>query len=165
MAAINTRIVLRSNALLGYSYGKGFQYEEAVLTGPKVSGWLAAQGLSVALGGLAVAMTFSPTRWLLGKTLIPKSGEGPDQTSQEQGFYDLRFWGTTESGESLGVKVVGDQDPGYGSTAKMLGQAGLCLAQDFAEAGKPGGFWTPASMFGSVLIERLEKNAGMTFEH
>ena len=31
MAAINTRIVLRSNALLEYSYGKSFQYEEAVL--------------------------------------------------------------------------------------------------------------------------------------
>lgn len=164
MAAINTRIVLRSNELLGYPYGKGFQYEEAVLTGPKAGGWFAAQGLSVALGGLAVAMALPPTRWLLGNTMIPKPGEGPSPESQEQGFYDLRFWGVTGSGESIEVKVVGDRDPGYGSTAKILGQAGLCLAEDFAEGDKPGGFWTPTSMFGDVLIERLVKNAGLKFE-
>ena len=164
MAAINTRVVLRSNALQGYPYGKGFQYEEAVLTGPKLGGWLSAQGLSLALGGLTVAMALPPTRWLLGNTLIPKPGEGPSQEAQEQGFYDLRFWGVTGSGKSIEVKVLGDRDPGYGSTAKILGQAGLCLAEDFAEADKPGGFWTPASIFGDVLIERLVKSAGLTFE-
>ncbi len=164
MAAINTRIVLRSNALTGYSYGKNFQYEEAVLTGPNTAGWLTAKGLSAALSGLAVAMTFPATRWLLENTIIPKQGKGPSQVSQKEGFYDLRFWGVTGNGETIEVKVVGDQDPGYGSTAKILGQTGLCIAENFAEANKPGGFWTPASMFGNVLIERLEESAGLTFE-
>lgn len=164
MAAINTRIVLRSNALLDYAYGQQFQYDEAVLTGPHATGWLAAQGLNAGLGAIAAAMAFSPTRWLLEHTVIPKSGEGPSQTAQEQGFYDLRFWGTTASGQTLQVKVTGDRDPGYGSTAKMLGQAGLCLAEDFPPSVKAGGFWTPASMFGEVLIERLVKAAGLTFE-
>ena len=164
MAAINTRIVLRSNALLGYSYGKSFQYEEAVLTGSNLKGWLAAKGLSAALTGLTVAVAFSPTRWLLKNAVIPKQGEGPSQDSQEQGFYDLRFWGMTTSGKTIEVKVLGDRDPGYGSTAKILGQAGLCMAQDFSQSDKPGGFWTPASMFGNSLIERLMKNAGLTFE-
>ena len=120
--------------------------------------------MSVALGGLAAAMAFSPTRWLLGNTMIPKSGEGPSQAAQEQGFYDLRFWGVTASGETMEVNVVGDRDPGYGSTAKMLGQAGLCLAEDFAAADQPGGFWTPASIFGNILIDRLEQSAGLKFE-
>lgn len=164
MAAINTRIVLRSNALLEYSYGKSFQYEEAVLTGSNVKGWLAAKGLSTALTSLTVAAAFSPTRWLLENAVIPKQGEGPSQASQEQGFYDLRFWGMAASGETIEVKVFGDRDPGYGSTAKILGQAGLCMAQDFAKSDKPGGFWTPASMFGNSLIERLVKAAGLTFE-
>ena len=88
MAAINTRIVLRSNALLNYPYGKNFQYEEAMLNGPNASGWLAAQGLSVALSSLAIAVAFSPTRWLLNHTLIPNPGEGPSQASQDQGLYD-----------------------------------------------------------------------------
>ena len=164
MAAINTRIVLRSNALLGYPYGKQFQYDEAILTGPNATGWLAAQGLSVGLGGVAAAMAFSPTRWLLENTLIPKPGEGPSQAAQEQGFYDLRFWGSTANGKTMQVKVTGDRDPGYGSTAKILGQAGLCLAVDFPPSARAGGFWTPASMFGEILIERLIKDAGLTFE-
>ena len=95
--------------------------------------------------------------------LIPKPGEGPSQAAQEQGFYDLRFWGTTAEGQTIQVKVTGDRDPGYGSTAKILGQAGLCLAEDFPPS-VAGGFWTPASMFGDVLIERLVKDAGLTFE-
>ena len=164
MAAVNTRIVLRSNALLDYAYGKQFQYDEAVLTRPNASGWLVAQGLGVGLVGMAVAMAFSPTRWLLENTIIPKSGEGPSQADQEQGFYDLRFWGTTADGQTIQVKVTGDRDPGYGSTAKILGQTGLCLAEDFPSSAKVGGFWTPASMFGDVLIERLVKDAGLTFE-
>ncbi|MBE9068013.1 saccharopine dehydrogenase NADP-binding domain-containing protein [Leptolyngbya cf. ectocarpi LEGE 11479] len=164
MAAINTRIVLRSNALLDYGYGQQFQYDEAILTGPNATGWLVAQGLSVGLGGVAAAMAFSPTRWLLENTLIPKSGEGPSQVAQKQGFYDLRFWGATSTGQTIQVKVTGDRDPGYGSTAKILGQAGLCLAEDFPPSAKAGGFWTPASMFGEVLIERLVKAAGLTFE-
>ena len=62
------------------------------------------------------------------------------------------------------MKVTGDRDPGYGSTAKMLGQAAACLAQDFADSGRNGGFWTPATMFGDKLIERLVAHAGLTFE-
>ncbi|MEA5464583.1 saccharopine dehydrogenase family protein [Leptothoe sp. PORK10 BA2] len=164
MAAINTRIVLRSNALLDYAYGQQFQYDEAVLTGPKATGWLAAQGLALGLGAIATSMAFPPTRWLLEHTLIPKPGAGPSQATQEQGFYDLRFWGMTPEGQTIQVKVTGDLDPGYGSTAKMLGQAGLCLAEDFPPSAKAGGFWTPATMFGDVLIERLVNVAGLTFE-
>ncbi len=164
MAGINTRIVLRSNALLDYPYGKQFQYDEAVLTGPNATGWLAAQGSNISLGGIAAAIAFPPTRWLLENTLLPKPGEGPSQAAQEQGFYDLRFWGTTAEGQTIRVKVTGDRDPGYGSTAKILGQAGLCLAEDFPLSVKAGGFWTPATMFGEVLIDRLRKAAGLTFE-
>ena len=164
MAAINTRIVLRSNALLEYAYGKDFQYEEAVLTGSNLTGWLAAKGLSAALSGLAISVAFAPTRWILKNTIVPKQGEGPSQASQEQGFYDLRFLGTTSSGKTIEIAVKGDRDPGYGSTSKILGQAGLCMAKDFAKADKPGGFWTPASMFGDTLIERLVAAAGITFK-
>jgi short subunit dehydrogenase-like uncharacterized protein len=28
----------------------------------------------------------------------------------------------------------------------------------------PGGFWTPATIFGDVLIDRLTEFAGLTFE-
>ena len=72
-------------------------------------------------------------------------------------------FGQTVSGKRIVTKVVGDRDPGYGSTAKMLGQAALCLASIDKEA-KVGGFWTPASIYQDGLIERLQKYSGLTFE-
>ena len=62
------------------------------------------------------------------------------------------------------VKVTGDRDPGYGCTAKMLAQAGLCLAFDLPKKDKAGGFWTPATAMGEKLIPRLIGDAGMKFE-
>ena len=67
-------------------------------------------------------------------------------------------------GKVMQVKVTGDQDPGYGSTAKMLGEAVVCLASEDKLNNKPGGFWTPSTMFGDLLIERLQQRAGLTFE-
>ena len=58
--------------------------------------------------------------------------------------------------------VVGEQDPGYGETAKMLGESACCLALEGAELETEGGILTPASSMGARLIERL-RDAGMTF--
>ncbi|MDA0865536.1 MAG: saccharopine dehydrogenase, partial [Cyanobacteria bacterium] len=164
MAEINTRIVLRSNALLADAYGVDFQYDEAILTGGGVTGWLVAQALNLGLTSFAMAAAFAPTRWLLENTVVPAPGEGPSPESQAQGFYDLRFWGETAEGQTIEVKVTGDRDPGYGSTAKILGQAGLCLAQDCPKSSQAGGFWTPAAMFGEGLVDRLVTDAGLSFE-
>jgi short subunit dehydrogenase-like uncharacterized protein len=160
MAEINTRVVLRSNALL--AYGPDFQYDEGMLTGSGIPGWMAAQAIQVGLAGLGLASAFAPTRGILEK-MVPAPGEGPSVEAQTQGFYDLRFWGETASGKTLGVRVTGDRDPGYGSTAKILGQAGICLAQDCPKSAQAGGFWTPAAMFGARLIERLVEHAGLAF--
>lgn len=79
-------------------------------------------------------------------------------------MFDLRFHGTTAGGQRLTTRVTGDRDPGYGSTAKMLGEAGVCLAQDIGRSDVPGGFWTPATALGDALVARLERHAGLTFE-
>ncbi len=163
MAGINTRIVHRSNALSQNAYGKQFQYDEATITGSGLKGRLAAQGVAVATAGFMAAIALPPTRWAIER-LVPQPGEGPSPAAQEKGFYDLRFFGRTDSGQTLRAKVTGDRDPGYGSTAKMLGQAGACLVQDIAKSDCPGGFWTPASIFGARLIPRLQAKSGLTFE-
>ncbi len=162
MAAINVRVVHRSNALLHKQYGENFLYDEAMITGPKAKGGMGAAALTAGLGGFMLAALLPPTRWLMEKTILPKPGEGPSPQAQLEGYYDLRFIGTTPDGQTISCKVTGDRDPGYGSTAKMLGQAALCLAQDMNE--KPGGFWTPASLFGEKIIARLEARAGLTFD-
>jgi short subunit dehydrogenase-like uncharacterized protein len=167
MAAINTRVVLRSQALLGAAYGGEFTYDEAVSTGRGLRGHVAASTMTAALGGFMLAGAFAPTRWMLRRFVLPAPGEGPDPQSRRTGFFDLRFFGITAGGRQLRLKVTGDRDPGYGSTAKMLGQAAACLAQDFADSrGRhgAGGFPTPASLFGHRLVTRLRAHAGLTFE-
>jgi short subunit dehydrogenase-like uncharacterized protein len=164
MAVINTRIVHRSNTLVEGGYSQHFDYNEAMLTGKGLMGSGIAAGVGVGLGGFAMAAVIPPTRWVMEKFILPKPGEGPSIDAQEKGFYDLRFYGKTDDGQEIRCKVTGDQDPGYGSTAKMLGQAAACLAQDISKDDVQGGFWTPASVFGTQLITRLEKHAGLTFE-
>src|SRR5690554_7124006 len=93
--------------------------------------------------------------------LVPKPGEGPSPESQEKGFYDIRFVGRTEDGKTLITKVTGDRDPGYGSTGKMLGESGMCLAFDVKDE-VPGGFWTPASALNGKLLERRGRSPETT---
>ena len=161
MGAINTRIVHRSNALQNTRYGKEFTYDEAMMVGRGMQGRLTAYGITSALAGFFTASAFKPSRWVVEK-FIPKPGEGPGPEAQEKGYYDLRFVGKTEDGKTIKTKVVGDRDPGYGSTSKMLGEAGMCLAFDVAD--KPGGIWTPASLMEGNLFDRLTSKAGLTFE-
>lgn len=60
------------------------------------------------------------------------------------------------------------RDPGYWGTARLLLEAGLCLALDQAacdEAGcVRGGVLTPASALGMVLVDRLRRVPGIRFD-
>jgi short subunit dehydrogenase-like uncharacterized protein len=60
------------------------------------------------------------------------------------------------------IYIAEDQhgDPGYQSTAKMLGESALCLARDPLTS--PGGILTPAFAMGDALVARL-RAAGLTF--
>jgi short subunit dehydrogenase-like uncharacterized protein len=163
MAGINTRVVHRSNALSSNSYGAEFRYEEAVVTGEGAKGKRTARAATWGMNALMVGLAVAPLRWLLETVVLPKPGEGPSEKAQLAGSFDLVFLGSTAKGDTMGCRVTGDRDPGYGSTAKMLSQAAACLAKD-VPAEVAGGFWTPATIMGDVLIERLKAHAGLSFE-
>lgn len=150
MAAINTKVVRRSNALAGLPYGSDFRYEESQLC---KSRWSALTS-SIAIGAVMGGALFRPTRALL-KQFLPDPGEGPNAEARENGFFEFWVHGVsgTDKQNHLRVKVTGKRDPGYGATSRMLAQAGLCLAQDDLSVG--GGIWTPASALGDALIKRL----------
>jgi len=137
MAAINTKNVHRSNALMGHPWGEGFKYDE----------------MSIVIPG-------APTEFS-GMENAPKPGEGPTPEEREAGFFDIVFIGIADDGGKVKVSVKGDRDPGYGSTSKMLAESAVCLVKDCAEV--PGGVWVPGAAMGSKLIDRLQKNAGLTF--
>jgi short subunit dehydrogenase-like uncharacterized protein len=163
MSSVNTRIVHRTNALSHHAYGREFRYEEAVMTGQGLRGRLNAAAISAGMGALMVAGSMGPTRRLLER-FVPAPGEGPSPEVQRKGGYDLRFLGRTQDGRTLRTRVTGDRDPGYGSTAKILGQAAACLALDVPKDKVAGGFWTTASIFGDKLIDRLRAHAGVQFD-
>lgn len=169
MAAINTRVVHRSHALLGHPWGEGFLYDEAMMMGTGPLGAAKAAGLAGGLGAAVGVAALAPARRLLNRFVLPEPGEGPSPEAQEKGHFDIRFFGTTAGGRTITTRVTGDRDPGYGSTAKMLGECAvtlLHLPRDGEAAGVPGvagGFWTPATALGGPLIEALETHAGLTF--
>ena len=164
MEAINSRVVLHSNALLDMTYGRDFSYSEGMLTGKGLKGRIGAILSTVGFGLAGVCLYFSPTRALLEKFVLPAPGEGPSPEAQLNGYFDVRVHGRDDQGNQLTVKVTGDRDPGYGSTAKMLGQAGLCLAFDISKEDRAGGFLTPSVAMGNALLTRLEAHSGLTFE-
>ena len=164
MAAINTRVVHRSHALQDHAWGEGFVYDEAMMTGRGFSGRRRAWTWSLALGGFAVGASFGPTRKLMAARVLPSPGEGPTAEQREKGFFRLLFDGATDDGQRLQARVTGDRDPGYGSTAKMLGEAALTLATDLPDDALPGGFWTPSTALAGPLLPRLTEHAGLSFE-
>lgn len=167
MAAVNEKVVRRTNALLGDRYGVDFSYRESSYTGDGLSGALRATSLAAGLGVFTAGMAAGPTRKLLEKFVLPDPGEGPDRDTIEKGRFTMRLFGDRPAGEDRDFDIVcevsANRDPGYGATAMMLAESALCLAVDDSPDGLDGGVLTPASAFGSTLIDRL-RDAGMTFD-
>lgn len=165
MAGISTKVVHRSHALLGRPWGRDFLYDEAMTMGEGPLGAIKAGAMIGGLGGFMALAAIGPARSLL-RRFLPDPGEGPSPEAQQAGLFDLRFHGTTADGRSIVTRVTGDRDPGYGSTAKMLGESATTLLaiNRGAKTGTPGGFWTPATAMGDRLIAGLQANAGLTFE-
>lgn len=164
MAAINTRIVHRSNGLLNAKYGENFKYDEAMLVGSGLKARVTANAIVAGLAAFLVGAAIKPSRWLLERFVLPKPGEGPTPEEQVKGYFDLRFKGSTERGDELYTKVTGQGDPGYGCTSKMLGQAAACLSLDISKEDQPGGFWTPSTIMGDKLLKRLSEKSDLSFE-
>lgn len=158
MAAINSKVVRRSNALASLVYGADFSYDESLLVDNRRSGLLMAGGMSIGMTALAIP----PLRRLISKRL-PQPGEGPSVSERENGFFEffVHAHHPTDSEKDVRICVQGKRDPGYGATARMLAQAGLSLAFDDLDV--EGGIWTPASALGNHLVNRLA-DVDITFE-
>lgn len=163
MAAVNEKIVRRTNALLNYAYGREFRYGEAVVTGRGATGWVKAMLLTAGLGAVLIGTRYEPSRRFLRRFVLPPAGTGPTPEQQASGFFNIILigHGQKDSPRMLRGRIIGERDPGYGSTSRMVGEAAVCLACDSVD--RPGGFWTPAAAMGERLLARLEANAGLSF--
>ncbi|MFE3228325.1 saccharopine dehydrogenase family protein [Nocardia sp. NPDC059228] len=164
MGAHNTKIVRRSNGLLGWPYGKNFRYREVMSAGSSATAPLVAAGIA---GGIVATMAAGAvlSRVAVGRRLIdrivPKPGTGPSEQARRSGWFTMRTFAHTTSGAKYECTFAGKGDPGYQATSVMLGQSGLCLA--FDSLPELAGILTPASAMGDALTERL-RAAGITIE-
>ena len=161
MAAVNTRVVRRSNALQGHAYGRRFKYREVQSYGSGVAGRAKALGTTGGLGAAVAGLSFGPSRSVLQRVL-PSPGEGPSEEARRKGFFEIEVHGRTTSGARYVAKVAAKGDPGYAATAVMLGEAALALAVDEAKLPDRAGVLTPATAMGEALVDRL-RAAGQTF--
>lgn len=161
MAEFNTRIVRRSNALLGWAYGRGFRYREVTDLGRSPQAPLLGAGMSAGLMAALGGMAFAPTRAVIDRVL-PKPGEGPSEEAMAKGRFVMDILARTSTGAVFRTRVAADKDPGYSGTAVMIGQAALALALDEDRLPEMAGVLTPATALDGVLVERLVEQ-GFTF--
>jgi short subunit dehydrogenase-like uncharacterized protein len=160
MAAINTRVVRRSNALQDWAYGRRFRYREVTGFGASPTAPLLAATVSGALKAAETGLAFAPSRAVLSR-LLPAPGQGPGERTRRTGYFRIQIHTRTSTGVRYLATVEAQGDPGYAATSVMLGETALCLALDRDHLPDRAGVLTPATAMGGALAARL-RSAGHT---
>ena len=159
MGSINTRIVRRTQALLGtrFDYQEYSKYRSSrTARGALIGGKVFESILASAFG-----------RRIL-KRLLPKPGEGPSEKVMNEGFFECEFIATNGNDGRVRGVLKGQGDAGNRITVKCLCESAFLLADlsHRKEGVKPfagGGVLTPVTGLGEDLVARLAK-AGITFD-
>jgi saccharopine dehydrogenase (NAD+, L-glutamate forming) len=152
LLTIDPQIVGRSAAALP-RYGPDFTYRHYASV--KHLATIAAAGAGITM--LVALAQIPPARqWLLSRR---KPGDGPSPQRRARSWFRVRFVGV--GGGRRVITEVSGGDPGYGETAKMLGESALCLAYD--DLPVTAGQVTTAAAMGDALIDRL-RVAGLVFQ-
>jgi short subunit dehydrogenase-like uncharacterized protein len=91
----------------------------------------------------------------LGK-ILPNSGYGPAADRLEAWRWTMSVTARTTGGHEVRVEVDADGHPGYLATARMLGEAGLLLAEAGLTPDRAGCV-TPATALGTASLDRFER--------
>jgi short subunit dehydrogenase-like uncharacterized protein len=159
MGAVNTRVVRRTQALLGTR----FDYQEY----SKFGNSRTARTVMFA-GKVFESIAASAIGRRILKGLLPKPGEGPSEKAMNAGFFECELIAVAASGSRVRGIFKGQGDAGNRITVKCLCESAFVLADSSirnAEV-KPfagGGVLTPVAGVGEDLVARLA-NAGITFE-
>lgn len=158
MGPINRRVVMRSDALLGY--GSALVYREYMSIGD-ASPFMADVAATLQRGlGLALSTRLGRA---LGQRFGPTPGAGPSDQTIERGHVRLDLHATSVQGQRLSLSLEAPGDPGNAVTSRCLVECGLMLAESgtLLGLGQPnqGGVLTPASAFGLPLLTRLQQQA------
>ncbi|WP_290815307.1 saccharopine dehydrogenase NADP-binding domain-containing protein [Halovivax sp.] len=166
MAVVNERVIRRSNALLDYPWGREFECREVVPVGSGPIGMVGASAVSAGLWLATGVLAVGPMREALRRFAFPDPGEGPTSAEIENGYFTIRVLGrgtVTDGPFVVASRISADCDPGYGATAKMLGEAAMCLVNEEIDSPLEGGILTPAAALGDPPADGLRR-AGLVVE-
>jgi short subunit dehydrogenase-like uncharacterized protein len=176
-AFLNPAVVHRTAALLRAEgdpvFAPSYRYREGTAVDPMLPGPLrpvvgplvaAGLGSTQAALGLVGALP-AGARQRVADVLArvgPKPGEGPRPETLDRWGYRIDLRATTTGGRHADAVVEAEGHPGYKSTATMLGEAALLLADPAARVPDRRGFLTPATALGLDELGRFAE-AGVTF--
>ncbi len=171
IAFINPAVIHRSVALLASERGGGepLRYREGIaipggsLTLPlRYAAAGALAGMQAGFRSLTGAGPAVRQRSAaLMRKVLPSSGFGPSGDKLDQWSWHLTADARTAGGHYVRVDLDADGHPGYLTTAKLLGEVGLMLAED-GTTPERAGCLTPATAIGTQGLSRLER-AGARF--
>jgi short subunit dehydrogenase-like uncharacterized protein len=95
------------------------------------------------------------------RRLGPASGYGPAADRLEGWRWTMSLHARTTGGRRVDVSLDADGHPGYLATARLLGEAGMLLAEDGATPARAGCL-TPAAAIGTERIAAFDR-AGLRF--
>jgi short subunit dehydrogenase-like uncharacterized protein len=169
-AFINPAVIHRTAALAAAEEGRQFnpfRYREGIaipggaaslpLRYAAAGAMTGSQALTKALSKASPALR-ARTASLLRQRL-PGSGFGPQGERMEEFSWRMAVDARTVGGHYVRVDLDADGHPGYLTTARMLGEAGMLLAEDGATPARSG-FLTPAAALGTKQVDRF-RHAGM----
>jgi len=169
---INPGVIHRSALLRAQARAETFEpfrYREGIAIGGRPvtlpARWLAGAAMGATMAGMRMLARSGPSvrRPLAGAMakLGPSSGFGPTGARLERWRWRMTATALTRSGRELHAILDADGHPGYLTTARLLGEAGILLAEDGATP-DVGGALTPAAALGTQCLERFAR-AGMRF--
>lgn len=171
---LNPPVVHRSASLVRRDgdpvFAPSFQYREgtvvaSMLPGPQLPGSdavvsaLATTGLYLSRGlGLLPAAAREGMADALAR-LGPSPGDGPRPEDLDAWTYRIDVRAVTASGATADARVDAEGHPGYKSTATLIGEAALAVAE--LDAPRPG-YGTPSTVLGVDDLDRFAA-AGASF--
>jgi len=173
LAFINPAVVHRTTALLAAERGdtpEPLRYREGIaVPGTSAATLPLRYAAAGALGGMQAGFraltrarpSVRDRSASLMRKILPSSGFGPSGAKLEEWSWHLTADARTPGGRYVRVDLDADGHPGYLTTAKLLGEVGLLLAEDGATPARAGCL-TPATALGTQSLTRLER-AGARF--
>lgn len=143
-------------------FAPGLRYRDGLVAAglfPLVPAALGASWLSAAhAAGSALTAAPASVRSMVAdmiEAVGPGAGEGPDDARLAGWSWRLDARAQGSGGHVLDVTATGSGHPGYRSTANLVGEGALLLAESPDEG--PGGILTPAAAFGTAGPARFER--------